>query len=48
VRTVEDSAQEGKDFIKIDKEIIIPSGQSTMDLDVFIVNDNDYEPDKEF
>jgi solute carrier family 8 (sodium/calcium exchanger) len=48
VRTVEDSALEGKDFVKIDKEIIIPSGQNSMDFNVFLINDNDYEPDKEF
>jgi len=49
IRTVqvEGGGQAGKDFIAIDEKILF-SGNETAEIDIKIIDDEQWEPDKEF
>ena len=48
VDTVEGSAEEGDDYIGIHQVFTFESGQEQLEIEVEIVDDDDWEPDEEF
>jgi hypothetical protein len=48
VRTVENTALEKKDYIKLDREFIMHKGRDEYSCRIVIINDDAYEPDKDF
>lgn len=48
VRTVQNTALEKTDYIKLDREFIMHKGRDEYSCRIVIVNDDGYEPDKDF
>jgi len=48
VRTVENTAMETKDYVKLDREFIMHKGRDEYSCRIVIINDDAYEPDKDF
>lgn len=48
VRTVENTALEKKDYVKLDREFIMHKGRDEYSCRIVIINDDGYEPDKDF
>lgn len=48
VRTVNDTATAGEDYYPVDKELVFKAGEDKIEVQIGIIDDDDWEPDEDF